>query len=113
MNGLFSFDALDDEALDHLPFGVIRLDPAGRIERFNKPEADRSGIQRWRALGRDYFREVLGRSSDLAQRVSELPPGTCASIETTFRGFHREDHAVVDVSRSADGHVYLRIRRAA
>jgi len=112
MHGLFTFDTLDDDALDHLPFGVVRLDPRGRIERYNQPEAARSGIQRWRALGRDYFRDVAGTSTDLAERVQALPPGTCASIEHTFRGYHREDHAVIDMSRDDDGRVYLRIRAA-
>jgi hypothetical protein len=110
MNGLFSLDALDDEALDHLPFGVVRLDPAGRIERFNQPEADRSGIQKWRALGRDYFRNIAG--NDLAEAIAALPPGECTTIGTTFKGYHRNDRALVDASRSPDGHVYLRIRAA-
>lgn len=113
MNGLFTLDALDDQALDDLPFGVVRLDPAGRIERFNQPEAARSGIQRWRALGRDYLKDIAGPQSDLAKKVADLLPGTCDRIEHTFKGFHREDHAVIDMSRSPDGYVYLRIQRAA
>lgn len=112
MSGLFTLDELDDDALDHLPFGVIRLDPGGRVERYNQPEAARSGIQRWRALGRDYFRDVAGTSTDLAKQISDIAPGACASITHTFRGYHRVDHAVVDVSRSTDGHVYLKIRAA-
>ncbi len=112
MSGLFTLDDLDDDALDHLPFGVVCLDPAGRIVRYNQPEAARSGIQRWRALGRDYFRDVAGTSRDLAQRVHELAPGASVRIEHTFRGFHRADHAVVDASRSEDGHLYLKISAA-
>ncbi len=109
---MFTLDDLDDDALDHLPFGVVQLDPRGRVVRYNQPEAARSGIQRWRALGRDYFQDVAGTSKELAQRVHELKPGSCETIEHTFRGFHRADHAVVDVSRSDDGHVYLKIRAA-
>ncbi len=112
MSGLFTLDDLDDDALDHLPFGVVQLDPNGRIVRYNQPEAARSGIQRWRALGRDYFRDVAASSAELAQRVRDVKPGGCATIEHTFRGFHRADHAVVDVWRSDDGHVYLKIRAA-
>ncbi len=113
MSALFTtLDDLDDEALDHLPFGVVRLDPTGRVERYNQPEATRAGIQRWRAIGRDYFRDVAASSSELAQRVDAVKPGGCASIEHTFRGFHRENRAVVDVARSNDGHVYLKIRAA-
>lgn len=112
MNGLFALDNLDDEALDDLPFGVVRLDPTGRIERFNKPESDRSGIQRWRALGRNYLRDVARASFELAQAIQTTPPGTCASVAATFRGYHREDHAHVDISRADDGRVYLRIKAA-
>ena len=112
MNGLFALDNLDDEALDDLPFGVVRLDPAGRIERFNKPEADRSGIQRWRALGRDYLKDVVRASTELAQAIQHTTPGSCASVDATFRGYHREDRAHVDISRADDGRVYLRIKAA-
>ena len=112
MDAPCTLDSLDDAALDKLPFGVVRLDPTGKIERYNQPEAARSGIQRWRALGRDYFRDVAHASTELAQRVQELAPGNCVSIAYTFRGFHREDHAVIDMSRSDDGHVWLCIRAA-
>jgi photoactive yellow protein len=112
MDGHSSLDTLDDAALDKLPFGVVRLDPAGKVERYNQPEAARSGIQRWRALGRDYFRDVALASRDLAARVDQLSPGTCASVSHTFRGFHREDRAVIDMSRSDDGRVWLCIRAA-
>ncbi|MBL0215654.1 MAG: hypothetical protein IPQ07_17445 [Myxococcales bacterium] len=110
MSGLFTLDELDDDALDHLPFGVIRLDPGGRVERYNQPEAALRDPRR--ALGRDYFRDVAGTSTDLAKQISDIAPGACASITHTFRGYHRVDHAVVDVSRSTDGHVYLKIRAA-
>lgn len=112
MDGLDTLDTLDDAALDKLPFGVVLLDPAGKIERYNQPEASRSGIQRWRALGRDYFRDVARASSDLSERVQQLAPGCCDSVAHTFRGFHRQDHAVIEMSRSDDGHVWLCIRAA-
>lgn len=112
MDPICSLDSLDDAALDQLPFGVVRLDPAGKIERYNQPEAARSGIQRWRALGRHYFRDVAHASNDLAAQVEMLPPGRCASIPHTFRGYHREDKAVVEMSRSDDGRVWLCIRAA-
>ncbi len=112
MDGLSTLASLDDAALDKLPFGIVVLDQAGKVERYNQPEAVRSGIQRWRALGRDYFRDVAHASGDFAHRVGQLTPGSCASIEHTFRGFHREDHAVIDMARFEDGHVWLRIRAA-
>lgn len=112
MDGIQSLDTLDDAALDKLPFGVVRLDPEGKIERYNQPEAARSGIQRWRALGRNYFRDVALASNDLAEQVKTLPRGGCTSIAHTFRGYHREDKAVIDMARADDGHVWLCIRAA-
>lgn len=101
-------DDLDDAALDKLPFGVIRLGPTGAVERMNRAEAERSGIQRWRALGRDYFREVAGaHADDLAAHVGALRPGARSTVFHTFRGFRHADDAVVDMSRCETGRVYL------
>lgn len=112
MTAPFNLDDLDDAALDHLPFGVVRLGPTGRVERFNQAEAKRTGIQQWRALGRDYFGDVAATDGPLADTVASLAPGSCARIEHTFKGFHRANHAVVDLSRASDGRVYLCIQPA-
>jgi hypothetical protein len=107
-------DDLDDAALDRLPFGVVCLGPDGTVERLNRTEADRSGIQRWRAIGRDYFREVAGtNAAQLAVHVDNLEPGANARVFHTFRGYHRADDAVVDMSRCEAGRVYLCIRSTA
>ncbi|MBX3159441.1 MAG: PAS domain-containing protein [Deltaproteobacteria bacterium] len=104
-------DDLDDAALDQLPFGVIRIGPGGTVERFNRAEAERTGIQQWRAIGRDYFRDVAGPAAgDLAARVEALAPGDRAVVFHTFRGFRHTDDAVVDMSRCEAGRVYLCIR---
>lgn len=109
-------DHLDDTALDALPFGVVCLSPAGVVERFNRAEAERTGIQRWRALGRDYFRDVAGPAGrELAAQLAELPPGASTRVHHTFRGYHRATEAEVDAARCAAGRVYLciRVKRAA
>jgi predicted GNAT superfamily acetyltransferase len=104
-------DEFDDEALDRLPFGVVCLSAANTVERMNRAEAERAGIQRWRALGRDYFREVAGTNAkQLAVHVDALPRGGAARVFHTFRGFHRADDAVIDMSRCEAGRVYLCIR---
>jgi hypothetical protein len=104
-------DDLDDEALDRLPFGVVRLSPTGIVERFNRTEADRAGIQRWRAIGRDYFRDVAGtNAAELAVHVDALPNGGAVRVFHTFKGFHRADDAVIDMTRCEAGRVYLCIR---
>jgi hypothetical protein len=107
-------DDLDDAALDRLPFGVVRLGPDDVVERFNHTEARRAGIQRWRALGRDYFRDVVGvRAAALAEQVHALAPGATTRVFHTFVGFHRSEDAVIDISRCEGGRVYLCIRPTA
>ena len=49
---------LDDEAFDALPYGVVCLSEAGRVLRMNRAASEGSGIQPWRAVGRDYAREI-------------------------------------------------------
>lgn len=108
-----ALDQLDDRALDRLPFGVVRLGPTGRIERYNLVEAQRAGIQRWRVLGRDFLRDVAGRNTAaLASAIDALPPGATIRVRHTFRGFVRAEEAVIEMSRAASGHVYLCIERA-
>lgn len=104
-------DELDDSALDALPFGVVRLGPTGIVERYNRVEAERAGIQRWRALGRDFFRDLAGPDAgDLAAQVHALSRGERTRVYHTFRGFHRADDAVIDMSRCEADRVYLCIR---
>ena len=104
-------DDLDDAQLDKLPFGVVRLGPTGAVERLNRAEAARANIQRWRAIGRDYFRDVAGPTAgELAARVGAVEPGGTTRVFHTFRGFHRADDAVIDISRCEAGRVYLCIR---
>ena len=106
-------DDLDDAALDKLPFGVVRLSPTNAVERYNRAESERAGIQRWRALGRDFFRDIAGtNASDLAAHVDTLPLGGRARVFHTFIGYHRVDDVVIDMSRCEAGRVYLVISRA-
>jgi PAS domain-containing protein len=110
------FDHLDDSALDALPFGVVCLSPAGVVERFNRAEAERTGIQRWRALGRDYFRDVAGPAgSELAAMLASLKPGAATRVRHTFRSYHRSTEAEVEAARCEAGRTYLciRVKRAA
>ena len=104
-------DELDDAALDRLPSGVVCLSPAGTIERYNRVESERAGIQRWRALGRDYFHDVAIRDGvALAKYVAELPTEGHARVFHTLRGAHGADDAVIDISRCGAGRVTLCIR---
>ena len=106
-------DSLDDDALDQLPFGVVRLGPTNIVERYNRTESERAGVQRWRALGRDFFRDLAGsNAAELAGQVDALPRGGRTRVFHTFVGYHRSDDVVIDMSRCEAGRVYLLISRA-
>jgi len=51
-------NGLPEEKLNELPFGAIRLDKEGRILSFNKYEADLTGRDPNRVVGRNFFTEV-------------------------------------------------------
>lgn len=51
-------DELSVKELDQLPFGAIQLDTEGKIMQFNSYESQLSGVQRDKALGKNFFREV-------------------------------------------------------
>ena len=64
---------LDD--LDALPYGVVELSETGRVVRMNRTASQRSGIQQWRAVGRDYAREI---APVLKKRSAEVVTFTSA-----------------------------------
>lgn len=109
-------DDLDDAALDALPFGVVCLDEELKVLRMNRTESEKSGIQRWRALGREYFRDVapLPTNRALAEQVAAFaqagdarPPAT---ISHTFQRRAGADPTEIELRKEA-GHVYLVIKR--
>lgn len=104
-------DALDDTALDHLPFGVIRLGPTGRVERYNRTEAERAGMQRWRVLGRDFYREVVGaEGAALAAAVAAVPIGDKVRVHQRLRRYRKTEEVTIEVARTRSGGAYLCIQ---
>ncbi len=99
-------DALDDAELDHLPFGVIRLGPTGRVERYNRAEAERAGMQKWRVLGRDFYREVVG-DEGLAAEVAAVPIGQKVRLQHRLRRYRKTEDVTIEVARTASGGAYL------
>lgn len=51
-------EQLPPEALDALPFGVIRLDATGKVTFYSKTEARQSGFGERVAIGRDFFTQM-------------------------------------------------------
>lgn len=54
----FDVDGLDEDALNHLPFGAIKVDREGRIAFYNEGEARISGRRPEGVIGRRFFHEV-------------------------------------------------------
>ena len=108
-------DDLDDAALDDLPFGVVCLSDSMTVLRMNRTESEKSGIQRWRAIGRDFFGEVAPGPTNraLAEQVRAFASGRAANaIVHTFKRRSGEDPTTIELMRGrSSGRVYLCIRR--
>lgn len=111
-------DDLDDRALDALPYGVVCLDEGLRVVRMNRAESEASGIQRWRALGRAFFRDVAPGPTNkrLAEHVVAFAHSSNDNAEPIAHTFPRragEDRTTIELvhGRQPD-RVYLCIRRA-
>ena len=88
MSEPLSLDDLDDRALDALPFGVVCLD-GGVVARMNRAESAASGIQRWRAIGRDFFADVAPgpKNRALAEAIAAFttaPANDATCLTHTF-----------------------------
>ena len=58
MKDLESIDRMSEGELDELPFGAIRLDPAGKVLSYNRTEANLTGRKKERVIGRNFFTDV-------------------------------------------------------
>ena len=104
-------DELDDAALDALPFGVVCLSDAMMVVRMNRAEAEARGIQRWRAVGRDFFGDVAPGNQRLAEHIRAFAEGRAAErIAHTFARRVGADPTEVELTREGD-RVYLVIKR--
>ena len=107
-------DDLDDSALDDLPYGVVCLNESLTVVRMNRAESEASGIQRWRAMGRDFFRDVAPGATNraLAEAVAAFNTGDTEKTQL-HHVFHRRagaDETNIELHREHD-RVYLLIRR--
>src|SRR5512141_2969116 len=111
---MLMLDDLDDAALDALPFGVVCLGDGNRVLRMNRAEAEASGIQRWRAKGRDFFRDVAPGPTNraLAEAVTAFTTGRAAKTQLrhVFQRRTGADQTDIELLRERD-RVYLVIRR--
>jgi photoactive yellow protein len=68
-------NALDDEALDSLPYGVIGLDREGVVEVFNATESVLAGLPPARVIGAHFFGTIAQCMNNfmVAQRFEDEP----------------------------------------
>ena len=108
-------DDLDDVSLDALPYGVVCLDDQLRVARMNRTESEKSGIQRWRAIGRRFFTDVAAGPGNrvLAETVAAFSSSaaTGSSLNHVFPRRFGADATRIELQRGRPGRVYLYIRR--
>ncbi|NRB60168.1 MAG: photoactive yellow protein [Winogradskyella sp.] len=51
-------ESMNQDAMDDLNFGVIRMDRNANIKAYNKYELNLSGNQREEVLGKDFFKQI-------------------------------------------------------
>ncbi len=109
-------DDLDDSALDALPYGVVCLGDGMTVLRMNRTESEKSGIQRWRAIGRNFFGDVAPGPTNraLADHIRAFAAGRAAEkVAHTFVRRAGADQTTIELERGREpNRVYLRIKRA-
>ena len=80
-------DRMAPDELDRLPYGMIQLDPAGRILNYNAVESKLASLRKEDAIGKQFFTEIAPctRVQEFYGRFKE---GVIhESLDTSFR-FH-------------------------
>lgn len=106
-------DAAAHEELDQLSFGVIKLDPSGRVLAYNLPESSATGLSRERVLGRHFFTEVgpCMNNALVAGRFA-LESELDAELDYVFTQHLRPEPVRLRLLKSADSpSMYLLVRR--
>jgi len=81
---LESIEAATDEVLDTLTFGVIGIDPAGQVQRYNSLESRMAGLPPGKVLGHHLFTVVAPCMNNfmVAQRFEDALNDGSALDET-------------------------------
>ncbi len=73
--GIADLDAMTEEALDRLPFGVVGIDRDGIARVYNRTEAELAGLDQERILGAHFFDTIAQCMNNfmVAQRYEDEP----------------------------------------
>jgi photoactive yellow protein len=84
---LSAADTMSSEELDTLPYGMIQLDAAGRILKYNAVESRLAQLPQDTTIGRKFFSEVAP-CTKVQQFYGQFKEGVLReSLDTTFQ-FH-------------------------
>ncbi len=84
---LAQVDSISEAELDSLPFGVIQLNAAGTVLRYNSFEAGLSGLTPQKVVGKNFFTQVAP-CTDLPQFHGRFRDGVASGkLHCSFR-FH-------------------------
>jgi photoactive yellow protein len=84
---LATVDSISEAELDSLPYGVIQLDSAGTVLRYNSFETGLSGLRRQDVVGKNFFTQVAPFTG-VPQFHGRFREGVAAGeLHCTFR-FH-------------------------
>lgn len=109
--------ALDAAARDALPYGVIRLDPHGLVQSYNRTEAEQSGRKKRPVIGLDFFKEVAPcmATPEMRGRVQEAAKRGTVDIEIGWIGDFDDPEGEIQirVMSASDGGLWLFMNRDA
>lgn len=91
-------DALSDDGLDALPYGVIQLSVDGKILKYNQFESDFAQLRKEQVIGRNFFLEVAPCTAvkEFQGRFKKVTStkGHCATFEFTYE-LHSKSHPML------------------
>ena len=108
-------EALSEEQLHRLPFGVVRLDEAGKTVFYSETEGRQSGFGERRTLGRHFFTQIAPCMDTKAfnARIEQARKAGFLDIRFAHVGDFEDEHREIDmrVMSSSDGGLWLCLQR--
>ena len=68
-------DAMSDEQLDTIPFGVVGMTLEGQVTRYNAAESKLAGVKKEQAIGKHFFQVIAPCTNNflVGQRMLDEP----------------------------------------
>jgi photoactive yellow protein len=82
-----NINSIGEKELDSLPYGVIQMDAAGIVLRYNSYEANLAGLTKQNVVGKNFFKQVAP-CTDVRDFYGQFQKGIAdGELHCTFR-FH-------------------------